>query len=298
MAETKEMAIYYDASVCTACKGCQIACKQWNQLPSRLDDKANEFGHSFEHPKENTGDTWLHMSFEEGEDSKGNFYWAFGRQACLHCTDAACVNACPTGACQHNDNGGVFIDKDTCIGCEYCVAACPFSVPKLRERDNKSRKCSMCVDRTDNGMIPACVKTCPTDALQFGTREEMVAMAKDRLAAIKPTHPDAMVYGLTEMGGLHVIQVLPFGNEAVRLPKDPKVSALTLVSKYTKPITGLGALAVAAMSAAAFIGGRGYKRGENELSFDPETGITYDDGVPVDEHGNKIEAAAGEKGGK
>ena len=300
MAQLKDVAVYFDASKCTACKGCQVACKQWNQLPSALDDKDYEFDPSFTYPRNNTGDTWLHMNLEETEDSKGNLGWAFGRVSCQHCTDAACVDACPTGACHKTAEGAVVIDQDKCIGCKYCVAACPFSVPKFRERDDKTQKCTMCLDRIENDRRPACVTTCPTGALQFGDRYDMIALAKTRLNEIKPNRPDAMIYGLTEMGGLHVIQVLPYGPKAHHLPENPEVSVLTLASKFMKPIAGIGALAVAALSGIAFIGARGYKRDVDDWKFDPKTGITYDKGVPIDdEHKDATAEASTEvKGGE
>jgi len=280
--DVKDVAIYYDASKCTACKGCQVACKQWNQLPSALSTEGVKFNDSFEYPPNNSGDTWLHIGFDEGEDSNGDFRWAFGRTSCQHCTDAACVSVCPSGACHKTPQGAVVIDKEICIGCQYCVAACPFGVPKFRERDNKTRKCWMCLDRIENGKRPACVSTCPTGALDFGDRYELIARAKARVEEIKPNKPDAVVYGIKEMGGLHVIQVLPFGPGAVGLPENPKVSNLTLASKYMKPFAGIGALAVAGFAALSWIRGRGYERGPEDLSYDPKTGITYDKGVPVD----------------
>lgn len=295
----KEVAIFYDASKCTACKGCQVACKQWNQLPAAFDTEDYEFSGSFEAPTKNSGDTWIRITFDEGEDSKGDFRWAFGRDACQHCTDAACVAACPSGACHKTPHGAVVIDQDKCIACEYCVAACPFSVPKLRARDNKTNKCRMCLDRVDNGKKPACVSTCPTGALQFGDRYEMIKLAKERLNVIKPNKPDAIVYGLKEMGGLHVIQVLPYGAKAAGLPENPEVSALTLASKYMKPIAGIGALGVAAFAGLSFLGGRGATRGKDDLTFDPETGITYNKGVPIDDHKDATaEASSDAKGGE
>lgn len=289
MAAEKEIAIYFDASRCSACKGCQINCKQWNQLPSPY-KTTDEFSGSFENPLKNNGDTWLHMRFQEGETAEGNTYWAFGREACQHCTNAACVEVCPTGACHHTPNGSVVIDKDTCIGCEYCVAACPFDIPHYNERENiqATRKCWLCQDRITNDREPACVSTCPTDALQFGERSEMLAKAKARLEVLKETRPNAIVYGEHEMGGLHVIQVLPYGAKAVRLPENPRYKSFTLASKYMKPIAGIGALGVAALATVAFIGGRGSERAVDEIQFDPSTGVTTVKGVPVDDEGHPV----------
>jgi formate dehydrogenase iron-sulfur subunit len=251
-----EIAIYYDASKCTACKGCQVNCKQWNQLPAPLEE--SPWTGSYESPAANSGDTWLRIMFHETESADGKIGWAFGRDACQHCKDAGCVKACPSGACHYTDSGTVAIDKDKCIGCQFCVAACPFDVPKYRSRDKVSQKCWMCQDRTENGLGPACVHTCPTGALLFGDRDEMLAKAKERVAEIKPNRPDAVVYGEKEMGGLHVIQVLPFGAEAHGMPVNPKAKITNTTEQLLRPLTGLGVLAVLGVSLASFVGGRGF----------------------------------------
>lgn len=276
----QEIAIYYDASRCSACKGCQINCMQWNQLPSAYELEDTPFSGSFQNPVKNDGDTWLHIGFQEGEDSKGNWYWAFGRSACQHCTDAACVEVCPTGACHHLPNGAVVIDKDTCIGCEYCVAACPFDIPVYNNRESvkATRKCWLCQDRITNGREPACVSTCPTDALLFGDRDEMIAKAHETLDRIKPNFPDAVVYGEHEMGGLHVIQVLPFGAEAAGLPAKPKKSLATNVTQLIKPALGVAAVGVLGLTAAAFIAGRGTERGVDDIQYDIEKGVITNKG--------------------
>lgn len=277
---TQEIAIYYDASRCSACKGCQINCKQWNQLPSAYTTEGTKFSGTFENPQKNDGDTWLHMRFTEGEDSQGNWFWAFGRGACQHCTDAACVDACPTGACHHLPNGSVVIDKETCIGCEYCVAACPFEIPVYNERKNiqATRKCWLCQDRISNDRQPACVSTCPTDALDFGPREEMIAKAHATLEKIKPRFPDAIIYGENELGGLHVIQVLPYGAEAAGLPANPKKSVMTTASELFKPALGVAFAGVLGLTVVSFIAGRGTQRGVDDIKLDEASGTITNKG--------------------
>jgi len=263
-----ENAIYYDASMCTACKGCQVNCKQWNQLPSPLEQ--SPWTGSYESPASNSGDTWLRITFNETTRSDDSVGWAFGRSACQHCTDAACAEACPTGACHHTKTGSVAIDEEKCIGCSFCVAACPYDIPHIRERDGKSHKCWMCENRVANGLLPACVQTCPTRALKFGDRAEMLQLAKDRVAAIKDTRPNAEVYGETQMGGLHVVQVLPYGAAAHGMPTGMAETSFNWVERVLRPLTILGVLGVGGVALMSFIGGRGFKQEEALAEMYPE----------------------------
>ena len=175
-----EMAILFDSSRCTGCRGCQVACKCWNDLPSEPTaenpyDSVNWDG-KFTHPADLNSCTRLIMTFEDFEDEKSQkrVGWAFGRRACQHCTNAGCVNMCPAGALYKDEETGmVTYDQDKCIGCQNCSAACPYDVPRYEDRGGKTviNKCSGCVDRIAQGMMPACVTTCQPGALQFGTRK-------------------------------------------------------------------------------------------------------------------------------
>ncbi|MGB4441030.1 MAG: 4Fe-4S dicluster domain-containing protein [Coriobacteriia bacterium] len=246
MAET---AIMYDSSKCTACKGCQVACKQWNQLPAPLTPDEFEFTKSFQSPLDLDPNTWLIINFSE-EDKEVGIDWNFMRNSCFHCTEAACEKACPVGAISHKDNGAVVIDQEKCIGCRYCVASCPFGVPHWDEATNTTFKCWQCQDRTAAERKPACVSTCPTGALQFGDRADMLAAARDRVATLKEAgFTKAEVYGENELGGLHTIVVAQRGLEAHGLIRDPKIG-LTDSWQLLKP---LGAIA-----AAATVGGLGF----------------------------------------
>lgn len=275
--DPNKVAIYFDASRCMGCKGCQVACKQWNQLPSPMLDSDYHFTGSYESPLENDGDTWLHMSFNEQEsgDPLKPIAWAFGRVSCQHCTDAGCVEACPTGACHHLDNGAVVIDQDRCIGCQFCVVSCPYHVPKMLERTNTSRKCWLCMNRVERGREPSCTQTCPAEAMEFGPRSEMIELAHHRLAEIKDRYPNAVVYGENELGGLHVIQVLQYGAEAHGMPVDPKINLMHKIAMLSKPIAGLGTAAILGFVAVSYFLNRDYHRGVNELYYDPETKKTY-----------------------
>ena len=248
-------AILFDATKCTGCRGCQVACKQWNGLPAV--DTVNWGSH--ENPPDLSADTWLKIRFNE-VGSNGSLAWLFSRQSCMHCTDAGCVKVCPTGALYHHSLGMVLYDRDLCSGCGYCVEACPFSVPrvdasKLTGKGKMEEKCTMCADRltanTDAvplvDRMPACVKTCPTGALSFGERFEMVSAGKARVAALGG---NTRLYGETEVGGAHVMYVLDRDPEDYLLPADPKVSDITTAwQKYLQPV-GYGVVGVVALGLA------------------------------------------------
>lgn len=254
-----ENAILYDSSKCSACKGCQVQCKQWNRMPSSLGKDTNEFTGSYQSMPALTGDTRLLITFNEKATDKG-VEWAFMRKACYHCTDPACLPVCPKDAISKLENGTVKLDKTKCIGCKYCNAACPFEVPKYRESFGVSNKCTLCDDRVAEGRQPACVKTCPARALFFGPRDEMLSTAKARVEELKAEGFDkAELYGETEMGGLHVLSIAKFGLEAHGLVRDPKIPDSVVLFGLMKPIVLLGAAAVAGGLGLSFLGGLGYK---------------------------------------
>jgi len=237
-----EKAILYDATRCTACRGCQVACKQWNEndevIPAPTDIygvQANNWG-SYENPPDLSPSTWLKMEFRE-IDPGGKVRWLFTRRACMHCTDAGCVKVCPSGALYHHESGFVTYDKDICTGCGYCIEACPFNVPRS-ERNlitgiAKMDKCTLCttpgLDRIAEGLEPACVKTCPPSALEYGDRDALVAAGKKRVEDLKAKGwTSANLYGESELGGLHVMYVLDDHPAVYGLPVDPKISATTI----------------------------------------------------------------------
>lgn len=262
MAET---AIMYDSSKCTACKGCQVACKQWNKLPSPLVADEYEFTKSFQSPLDNSPRNWLIINFSEVNKEVG-IDWNFMRNACFHCTEAACEMACPVGAITRTETGAVSIDQEKCIGCQYCVASCPFGVPRYDEATNKTFKCWQCQDRTANERKPSCVNTCPTGALEFGDRNEMVAAANERVAQLKELgFENAEAYGETELGGLHTIMVAHRGLEAHGLKRDPKI-ALTNFWQVLKPLGGLAVGATVAGLGFSYFMARNYSR--EDLTYD------------------------------
>lgn len=265
MAET---AILYDSSKCTACKGCQVACKQWNQLPSPLTNDEYTYTESFQAPLDLAPNTWLIINFRE-EDKEIGIDWNFMRNSCFHCTEAACEMACPVGAISHKDNGAVVIDQEKCIGCRYCVAACPFSVPRWDEAKNKTFKCWQCFDRTSAERQPSCVSTCPTGALEYGDRADMLGIARERVDQLKAAgYNKAEMYGEKELGGLHTIVVAQRGLEAHGLIRDPKIG-VTDFWQFLKPLGGLGIAATTAGLGFSYLMALGYKRGE--YSYDEKT---------------------------
>ncbi len=245
-----DKAILYDPTRCTACRGCQAACKQWNELEG---EETVNWG-SYENPPDLSPQTWLKMEFRELERA-GKINWLFNRRACMHCTDAVCVKVCPNDALYHHDLGFVSYNKDLCSGCGYCEDFCPFTVPRS-ERDwltgiAKADKCTLCttpgLDRIAEGLEPACVKSCPPDALIYGVRTQLVAEGNNRVAALKAKgYSNAYLYGDTELDGLHVMYVLDDSPEAYGLPTDPQVPiAATAWKDVLQPVGwALGGLTI------------------------------------------------------
>ncbi|MDD5095540.1 MAG: 4Fe-4S dicluster domain-containing protein [Dehalococcoidia bacterium] len=242
-------AILFDGTKCTACRGCQVACKQWNEL--KAEETTNRG--TFENPPDLSSDTWLKIKFTEvSKNGNGGIDWLFTRRSCMHCTDAACVTVCPSGALSYHKLGFVQYNKDKCTGCGYCVEACPFKVPKSDGGNftgvRKASKCLFCQDRVTNGFEPACVTTCPTAALQFGERSEMVAIGRSRVEQLGSTYPMANLYGEKQLDGLHVLYVLPYAPEVHGLPADPKVPTAAEARDILKYV-GVGAVAAVAVGA-------------------------------------------------
>ncbi len=233
-----DKAILYDPTRCTACRGCQAACKQWNENDEGAGEQTINRG-SYENPPDLSPKTWLKMEFREIQNS-GKLSWLFTRRACLHCTDAGCVRVCPTHALFHHESGFVSYDKSLCTGCQYCIDACPFKVPRYTRKGITGialmDKCTFCttpgLDRIAAGLTPACVKSCPPKALDYGDRDKIVADGKQRVETLKAKgFPNAYLYGDKELNGLHLVYVLTDAPAVYGLPTNPRVPPATIAWK-------------------------------------------------------------------
>jgi len=206
-----EMAILIDVTRCTACRACQVACKEWNRLPG----ENTSFTGSYQNPRELSATTWTLVQFRETADGDG-VHWRFRKAQCMHCTDAICYAVCPNDAVTKYPEGTVVINQDRCQGCLRCVENCPFQVPHLDPTTKKTAKCTGCVDRVLNGLPPACVKTCTSGALQYGARARLLREARARRDRF---FPRGVIYGEREMGGLHTLYLLPGPSALYGLPQ-------------------------------------------------------------------------------
>jgi len=237
-----------DLSKCTGCRACQLACKQWNQLPAKQTFNTG----TYQNPPDLQPNTWNIIRFQEISDGNGGVAWLFRHDACMHCTDAACVKVCPSGALYYTKYGTVALDSGKCIGCKECIFACPFEVPKYDPETDKILKCDMCYSRIDNDMEPACVKACPTGALQFGDKDKMLKAAYKRAGELGG---DTSVYGDKFVDGTHMVYVLPEKAGIYdKLPEKPRVPLSVIAWKdWLKPLSLLAAGGVIAGSFLHYI---------------------------------------------
>ena len=231
-----------DISKCIGCKACQVACMQWNDLRDEVGDNAGVY----DNPRDLTAQSWTVMRFSEVEVEQGRLEWLIRKDGCMHCADPGCLKACPApGAIVQYANGIVDFHEEHCIGCGYCVTGCPFDIPRISKKDSKAYKCTLCSDRVAVGLEPACVKTCPTGAIVFGSKEDMIHHAEGRIADLKERgYANAGLYDPAGVGGTHVMYVLQHADQPqlyADLPKDPHISPLVALWKgVTKPLMSLG----------------------------------------------------------
>ncbi len=211
-----ESAVLINVTKCMACRGCQIACKQWNQLPAETTRNTG----TYENPPSLSPSTFTRVIFQEVKE-EGGVKWLFRKEQCMHCSKAACLELCPSNAIYKNQFGFVGVNNERCIGCGVCEKFCPFKIPHVNRSSQKATKCTLCVDRVANGLQPACVKTCPTGALRFGDRKNLLQYARKVMAGSKKGR--MYLYGENELGGLHVLYLLSNRPAVFRLPESPKI---------------------------------------------------------------------------
>jgi formate dehydrogenase iron-sulfur subunit len=231
-----------DTTLCIGCKACEVACQQWNDLEFTM----GTFDGSYQTMPDLAPHFWNLIKFNEVE-REGGMSWLMSKYQCMHCADAGCIRACPApGAIVQKPNGIVDFVHENCIGCGYCITGCPFDVPRLSPTTKKVYKCSLCSDRTAVGLTPACIKTCPTNCLSFGARDELLARAESRAAGLRASGRDtAGVYNPQGVGGTHVLYVLADASrpQDYGLPKDPTIP--WTVAVWKGPLKWIGSLALA-----------------------------------------------------
>jgi formate dehydrogenase iron-sulfur subunit len=281
----QRMGFFTDTTTCIGCKACEVACKQWNDLPS--DGAVFQKGSSYDHTGSLGADTWRHVRFvetlaplpaeaqpglpeippvQDGShdwDLRDPGSWLFMSDVCKHCTNAGCLDACPTGALIRTEFETVVLQPDVCNGCGYCVPACPFGVVDRDHADGRAAKCTLCYDRLQDGLEPACAKSCPTDSIQFGPYDELVDVAKRRVGKLHEKGLDsAYLYGAADApgeelaGGLGAFFLLTEAPERYGLPAQAESPAQENVVPATAAAFGAGVLAAAGVAAAFLLGGR------------------------------------------
>ena len=233
-----------DTTTCIGCKACEVACVEWNGYEFR----ETTFADTYQTMPETEWNFWNLIKFNEVENDNG-LQWLMRKDQCMHCEEPGCLIACPAdGAIVQYTNGIVDFNQANCIGCQYCVSGCPFNIPKFNLETKKVYKCTLCSDRVGAGLEPACIKSCPTGCLHFGSKEDMLDLANKRVTQLKreTSHKNAGVYDPSGVQGTHVIYVLHDQDkpEQYSLPRDPSVPFF--VKMWKGPLKWLGGIGMVA----------------------------------------------------
>ncbi len=247
------MGFFTDTTVCIGCKACQVACKEWNQLPA-INGGVNQLtGNSYDNTGRLDGINWRHVKFIEQFDAsdptRTGGRWLMMSDVCKHCVQAGCLEVCPTGAIIRTEFDTVVIQSDVCNGCRYCIAACPFDVIGINEVTGTAMKCTLCYDRLQNGLTPACAQACPTASIQFGPVDELRRRAQARVQTVRAQgQREAYLYGVPgdgyteQIGGLNAFFLLLDRPEVYRLPAAPRLPTRNQPAGW---LLGLGSAVVA-----------------------------------------------------
>jgi formate dehydrogenase iron-sulfur subunit len=226
------MGFYTDTTVCIGCKACEVACKEWNQLPATNGGRATLSGDSYDNTRRLDGIHWRHVKFiEQFAPDRRDGRWLMMSDVCKHCVRAGCLEVCPTGAIIRTEFDTVVIQSDVCNGCRDCIGACPFGVIDINPVSGTAQKCTLCYDRMRAGMTPACAQACPTTSINFGTIRELKQKAQARVEQLHGRgERGAYLYGAddTMLGGLNSFYLLVDKPEVYGLPPDPKLPSRNL----------------------------------------------------------------------
>jgi formate dehydrogenase iron-sulfur subunit len=277
------MGFFTDTSVCIGCKACEVACKEWNAVP---EDGLLLTGMSYDNTASLNASTWRHVKFIEeighgpGDtvadgsapavavegaavvDVAGGPHWLMSSDVCKHCSEAACLDVCPTGALMRTEFGTVVVQDDICNGCGYCVSACPFGVIARRESDGGAHKCTLCYDRIGDGLTPACAKACPTESIQFGELDELRERAQRRVTELHERGESRARLYLEDpgdgVGGAGAFFLLLDKPEVYGFPPDPVVTTRDLPRMWRHV-----AAAAVGLAASAAVACLGWQRGQS-----------------------------------
>jgi formate dehydrogenase iron-sulfur subunit len=247
------MGFFTDTTLCIGCKACEVACKQWNQLPA---DQYKFTGYSYDNTEHLGATTWRHVKFKEQIGEEGG-RWLMMSDVCKHCESAPCQQSCPTGAIIYNDFGDVYVQNDICNGCGYCISACPFGVlgrAEGKQDDGHAHKCTLCFDRQSDDMTPACAKACPTASIQFGPVAELRDRAHGRVKELQDRgNHRAYLYGADSVGDygpLNAFFLLEDHPNEYNLPENPPQPFKGQSKRYAASL--LTGVALTALAAAVF----------------------------------------------